>query len=239
MQNWGVIQLPALPLSAGFCEPQASDFLEHGMRLVEEARLCAGFDGLWIENYSDAPFGPLHPAAIAACSMLVAALRETFDQQLGLWIHGDEHAALGIASVTGCTAIRISVPSASLVRTRTQLGARSVQFFADIVTRPWSRTEQERLVVTIEELYFRFQADAIVVRGPGLGREPHDASLECISEIARRYGIPVFLGSGAQKDRLPVFAPLVDGVFWDGALRKKGELGAPLDRARVRRILKT
>ena len=221
----GVIQLPALGGSAGARGLSPLDALQRaGKAAVEEARTLVktGFRGILVENFGDRPFyGSRVPAeTISALAIILAAIRDDVRVPLGVRVlRNDVRGALGLAAVTGCDFIRVTLPpgsnaAAELHRERARLGT-EVAVFVDA-----HATEIESLV--------RIGGVDGVILSPESGVATDESALEIARAAKRRTGASVWIESKS----VPGF-----GVFAGSVLRRGGRAGAKLDPARIRAFL--
>lgn len=249
----GVIHLGPLAGSPGAHGLHPTDALQQaGAQAVQEAQILAqaGYDGIIIENFGDAPFYKTQVPAItlASMSIIAAAVREAVeDIQLGINVlRNDANAALAIAAVTGCDFIRVNVLSgvaatdqgiiegeaATLLRERDRLQA-PVAILADVHVKHAQSLSSSDLRLAIEEVGTRGMADGVIITGQTTGRLADASAIQAASQAARALGIPLFLGSGATRDKLKDLRPWLDGIIVGSALRKDGRAGAPLDKKRT------
>lgn len=254
----GVIHLPALPGAPGSQDLLPADALARaGEWAVREAKALkqAGFGGIVVENFGDAPFYRDHVPAetVASLSVIVAAVREVVPAaSLGVNVlRNDGFSALAIAAVTGADWIRVNVLSgvaatdqgmiegdaARLMRERARLGARTA-VFADVHVKHARSLSSSSIELGIEEAFLRAQADAVIVTGETTGRMIDETTLQEASRAARASGAPLYLGSGATAENLPELARLVDGVIVGSALRKGRRAGAALDEKACREFVR-
>jgi membrane complex biogenesis BtpA family protein len=249
----GVIHLPPLAGSPAAHHQHPAEALQvAGFQAVREAEALAkaGFDGVFLENFGDAPFfkTQVPPETIASMAVIAAAVRESVKIQVGINVlRNDARAALAIAGVVGCDFIRVNVLSgvtatdqgliegdaAYLLRERDRLHV-DVAILADVHVKHGQSLSSSDIGLAIEEVVLRGMADAVIVTGATTGRLVELSVLESASQFARAHQIPLYLGSGASHDNLREIKPWVDGIIVGSALRKGGAAGAPLDPKRVR-----
>lgn len=146
----------------------------------------AGFDGVGVENFGDAPFfrDDVPKVTVAAMTRAVAAVAEAVDVPIGVNVlRNDAKAALAIASVTGAAFIRVNVLSgtmwtdqglvvgdaAEVLRLRTVI-APDTAILADVFVKHAVPPPGTTLGEAAEELAGRALADAIIVSGTSTGR---------------------------------------------------------------------
>ncbi len=251
----GVIHLPPLPGSPGASRFDPASALERaGLLAVTEARALekAGFEGIIIENFGDAPFyrSEVPPETVVAMSVISAAVREATRLPIGINIlRNDARSALAVAAITGADFIRVNVLSgvmatdqgiiegsaAMLIRERERLHAGHVAILADVHVKHAKSLSSDDLALAIEETAGRGGADGVIVTGSTTGRAPSGADLSIAARAAKECGVPLFIGSGLQATNLP--APAI-GLIVGSTLRRAGRAGAPLDPARMRAFMK-
>jgi membrane complex biogenesis BtpA family protein len=250
----GVIHLPALPGS-----PEASDLdpasamQQAGLWAVKEAKILSqnGFDGIIIENFGDAPFykTQVGPETIASMAVIAAAIRESTKLKLGINVlRNDARSALAIAAVTGADFIRVNVLSgvtatdqgliegcaADLVRERIRLNAQHVAILADVHVKHGQSLSSKSISLAIEETAARGGADGIIVTGSTTGRSPEAIELKEAVDACAHMNVPLYVGSGASIESLPLMAQNSIRVIVGSALRKGGKAGEPLELKRVK-----
>ncbi|HTL13217.1 MAG TPA: BtpA/SgcQ family protein [Bdellovibrionota bacterium] len=251
----GVIHLPPLPGSPRAWGRAPSDALDRaGSWALEEARLLerAGFDGIILENFGDAPFykDRVPSETVAALSVICAAVRENCRVALGLNVlRNDGAAALAVASVTGLDFIRINVltgaaatdqgiiegRAAEILRERQRLQSR-VKIMADVLVKHARPLNGDDVAQAVDDTALRGLADAVIITGAGTGRPVEENRLGVAGRGAKKAGVPLYVGSGATPETLPGLLKHARGILVGSALRRGGLAGQPLDGARVRRF---
>ncbi|CCC80987.1 BtpA/SgcQ family protein [Thermoproteus tenax] len=211
----GVVHLPPLPGSPRY----SGDFSSIVEFAVENARRLedAGFDGIILENFNDAPFKPRarDPETIAAMAIAAREVRRAVSVQLGVNIlrnSGPEAAA--VASLSGASFIRVnalcevvSAPEGLLepvAREIAEVQARlksAVKILADVHVKHGWPLHGRPLREVAEDCAERGGASAVVVSGGRTGLPPEPSQL---AELAGA-GLPVYVGSGTTPDNLKSF----------------------------------
>ncbi len=250
--------MPALPgAPAVYGELPDRVLQTAGAVAVREAALFkkAGFDGIIIENFGDAPFyaEKVTPVTIAAFSVIASAVKETV-RNLSVGINvlrNDAEAALSIAAVTGCDFVRINVLSgvaatdqgliqgkaAEWVRLRSQLGA-PIQILADVFVKHAKTLHSDSLSDAIDDLSKRSGADGLIVTGAGTGKPVNTTNLDEMSARCRKNQMPWYVGSGSSVDQLREIAIRGGGVIVGSSVRKGGVAGEKLEPAKVTAFVK-
>ncbi len=238
----GVIHLPPLPGSPRAAATVAE--VTRSARADAAALVGAGFDGIIVENFGDAPFFATRvpDVTIAAMTACVLAVREAApDIAVGVNVlRNDAGAALAIAHVTGAAFVRVNVhtgarltdqgliegEAATTLRRRRELGAR-VSIWADVDVKHSSPLAPGSLEQEVEDTALRGLADAILVTGDGTGK---GTPLEKIARVRRAAGErPVYVASGATRETMRELALACHGIIVGTALRAGGIPGGPID----------
>jgi hypothetical protein len=249
----GVVHLPAMPGDPAHEAGGFADAIEAARR--DAAALAAGgADALIVENFGSAPFPkgtpeqPTPPHQIAALALAVAACRET-GLPVGVNVlRNDARAAVGIAAATGAAFVRVNVHVGACVtdqgviegrafetlRYRRALGADRVAVLADVRVKHAAPLAERPVADEVADALARGRADAVVVTGRGTGAPVDRALLEEVRAAAG--DAPVVIGSGLRPDRVEALVPLADAALVGTWLKEGGDVRAPVDPARVRRL---
>lgn len=243
----GMVHLAPLPGSPGFGGSMPA-VVERALR---DARVLveAGLDGILVENFGDVPFhpGPVPPETVAGLALAVARVREVVgDLPVGVNVlRNDPRAALGIASATGATFLRVNVHAGTMwtdqgplvgtahetLRLRGRL-APQCAILADVHVKHATPPPGEELEDAARDTWHRGLADALVVSGPGTGL-PTDP--ERLTRTVRAVpGAPVWVGSGVSPETLPGLWPRASGFIVGSWMEEGGRSGGPVDPARAR-----
>jgi membrane complex biogenesis BtpA family protein len=243
----GVLHLPALPGS-----PRAKTIEQCCEFVCADARALAsaGFRAAIIENFGDAPFfkDRVPPVTVAAMTRLADCVRREHPQ-LALIINvlrNDACSALAIAATVGASAIRVNILSgarltdqgiiegqaAVLLRLRRELAADHIAIMADVDVKHSAPLAPVDLSQETHDVIDRGGASAVVVSGSGTGRGVDLAKLQIVKRAAGP--VPVYIGSGATIDTLPILAKEADGIIVGSAIREGGKAGAPVVLAQAR-----
>ncbi|MEM6790161.1 MAG: BtpA/SgcQ family protein [Myxococcota bacterium] len=261
----GVIHLPPLPGSPRHGRHGCPSSWEDLAARVQADAAClatAGFDGMMVENFGDAPFYPGRvPAVTVAAVTRCALVAREAAPGLALGINvlrNDVAAALAVAAAVGDVAmVRCNVHVGARVtdqgvvegqahetlRRRRRLGVEATALWCDVDVKhsrplgeqPLSREAQTR------ETVGRGLADAVLVTGNATGAPP-DA--EDVAEVVRAAGnASVYIASGvAPEDLFATFNRRDDegrgvhGVVVGSWLRADARAGGPIDLTRAKRF---
>jgi membrane complex biogenesis BtpA family protein len=245
----GMVHLRPLPGS-----PRAESMDEALRAALADARalLSAGFDGLVVENWGDAPFHPgaVPAVTVAAMTRIAAALVELAGPRARVAVNvlrNDARAALAVAAAAGAKAIRVNVHAGArltdqglvegraweTLRLRSAWSAPAVAVWADAAVKHSAALGEPRpLSDEVEELVLRGGVDAVLVTGSATGKAP---ARERLAEVlAAAHGRPVLVASGV--DSSSVFEYLragPAGVIVGTALKEAGRVDSPVDPARA------
>jgi len=242
-----MVHLGALPGAPG-----AGDLEAVIQRAVRDARVLAeaGFDGVFVENYGDAPFHPdaVPAITVAAMSRVASVLRAELPPGIALGVNvlrNDARSALAVATAAGASAIRVNVHSGARVTDQGVLQGRAwetirlrdawrsnVAIWADVAVKHSTALGGERpLAEEVADVVHRGRADAVIVTGSGTGRK---ASRGAIAEANRAAGdAPVYVGSGVSEATVAELLTLTHGVIVGTAIKTGGTTTAPVDPARA------
>lgn len=238
-----LLPLPGSPRWGGSMD----DVLSHALRDAH-ALLEGGCDALLVENMGDVPYlrGAVSPATVAAMAIAterIVALGAPTGVQL---LAAANHQALGVATASGATFVRVEAfayahvadegwldaCAGPLLRERSALGA-EVQIWADVQKKHAAHavTADLSLQQLAEGAAF-CGADALIVTGSATGAstDPDD-----VASVARA-GLPVLVGSGVTPGDAGALARIASGLIVGSALKQGGDWRAPVDPARVRAV---
>lgn len=238
----GVIHLRPLPGSPRF------DGSPQGVidSAISDARVLAeaGFEGVIIENFGDAPFmpGPVSPVTTAVMTTCALSVRTAAPAvSLGINVlRNDAEAALAIAIGSGADFIRINVHTGArltdqgiiegaahrTLRLRRELSAERVRLLCDVDVKHSAPLAPRPLAEEADELAGRGLADAVLVTGTGTGQRASQRDLE---EVLAAVRVPVLVASGVTIETLAEVR-LAHGVIVGSCLRRTGRAGDPIDR---------
>lgn len=248
----GVIHLAALPSAAR--DSSTFDAVLSAALRDADALATGGVDGVIVENFGDAPFhkgtrdDPVPPDVVGGLAVVARRVREEFRLDVGInCLRNDGVAAIGAAAVSGARWVRVNVLSGAYVTdqgliegeaARLRDYARRVQspveILADYLVKHATPLGTLDAVRGARDLAERSGASAIVLSGSRTG-EPVDEAL--LVEVKRAVGaFGVWLGSGLDLDNASALWPRCDGAIVGTALKRDGQISAPVDPVRVREL---
>ena len=182
----GVIHLRPLPESPRY----DGDLAAVVASAASDARALAeaGFDGVMVENFGDAPFvpgrvSPVTVAAMTACALAVRAAAPGLALGINV-LRNDAEAALAIAVAASADLVRVNVHTGSRVtdqgliegrahetlRLRRALGADRIALCCDVDVKHSAPLAARPIGEEAHDLAERGLADAVLVTGSGTGR---------------------------------------------------------------------
>ncbi len=218
---------------------------ERDVRALQDA----GFDGILMENYGDAPFyaSKVPVETVTAMTVVAWELRKIASIPLGINVlRNDPIAALSIAHVAKADFIRINIHmgvvdtdqgriegvAADTLRYRSQLGAEHVNIFTDArVKHAQPVAPFKDIFEEIESLLYRGDSDAIILTGPATGKPTDLQTLKAVRE--KNPQVPILVGSGVTEDQLAEIAKYADGVIVGTSLKVDGKTANPVDPKRA------
>jgi membrane complex biogenesis BtpA family protein len=239
----GVVHLPPLPGSprwGGDLAAVAASAARDALALAE-----AGFDGILVENFGDAPFlpgrvSPVTVAAMTACALAVRAAAPGVALGVNV-LRNDAEAALAVAVAAGADLVRVNVHTGARVtdqglvegrahetlRLRRALGAGHVRLLCDVDVKHSAPLAARPIGEEAHDLAERGLADAVLVTGSGTGR---GVDLSDLSAVLAAVHVPVLVASGVTIDTLAAVRR-AHGVIAGSCLRASGRAGDPVDAA--------
>jgi uncharacterized protein len=242
-----VAPLPGSPRWDGSMERVVAAAVADARTLIE-----GGMDALLIENHGDAPFTPgrVEAATVAALAVVAREVRAALPgATLGINVlKNDARSALAVACAVGARFIRVNVHAGAVVadqglvqsdaygtlRDRRLLGA-DVQIFADVGGKHAMPLAPVDLEQHARDLRNRGLADGLVVSGPATGAATPLADIKRV-----RGAVPdvrILVGSGATPDTAAELLSIADGLIVGTSLKRNGDVTAPVDSERVRRLV--
>ena len=245
-----MVHLPPLPGS-----PRFSGNLDSAIAFsLQDARVLkeAGFPGLMIENFGDAPFwaDQVPPVTVAAMTRAVATIAEATRLPVGVNVlRNDALAALAIAAATGAALIRVNVLTGQMntdqgpivgraaeVSRQRQALCPGVAILADVFVKHATPPSGLTIEQAGRDTWERGGADALIVSGSGTGAAPD------LEEAARlRKAVPaaaIVVGSGASAATLGALAEVADGAIVGSSLKTSGRIYDPVDPERARDLVR-
>lgn len=246
----GVVHLRPLP-GAPRWQGNLSEviqFAEADARAYERG----GAHAIFIENFGDVPFTKLSagPETVAAMAAAGCAVRAAVKLPIGFNVlRNDACGALALCAACGGSFIRVNVHTGAMLtdqgviegdaygtlRYRARL-CPAVQIFADVHVKHAVPLGQQSLEVSAIDTVTRGLADALIVSGVGTGAAAELAEVERVRRACS--GARILIGSGVTAANVRAYLRFADGVIVGSSLKGGGKLANPVDRKRVRALVK-
>lgn len=245
----GVVHLGALPSSL---RHESMDTVLDAAVRDAQAYADAGFDGVVIENFGDAPFrrgtvdDPVTPDVPAAIAVAADRIRQQTGLPLAInCLRNDGIAALGVAAAVSAQWVRVNVltgayvtdqgiiagESARLAAYRRQLGLRTT-LLADFLVKHAKPMVEFDLATGARDLAERSGADGMVLSGSRTGQPVDVALLDTVRTAVGDF--PIWIGSGLDPDNAKELWPRCDGAIVGTWCKEEGQSNRPVDPERAR-----
>ena len=238
---FGVIHLLPLPGTPYSTNPLSSIV----SRALHDADviLSAGFDGIVLENFGDAPFvsGSVSPHIISCMTYIASQIRTRFHSvRLGINVlRNDAIAAMAIASTVGAEFIRVNVHTGSAwtdqgliegkaydtLMYRKQLGS-TVHIAADVLVKHASPAGRSDVCDLAIDTYLRGGADLLILTGARTGVMTSREDIERLRTVLPN--APILVGSGITPDNIGSYTGIASGAIIGSYLHEDGALEKPL-----------
>ena len=219
-----------------------------------EAFASAGFDGLVVENFGDAPFhrgthdDPVPPDVVASVAVAADRVARATGLPIGVnCLRNDGVAAFGVAAVTSARWVRVNVltgayvtdqgviagEAARLAAYRRQLRTDAL-LLADLLVKHAAPLAAFDLATGAKDLAERSGADGVVLSGARTGRPVDVAQLDAVRDAVGAF--PIWIGSGLDADNAAELWPRCDGAIVGTWCKEDGDAARPVDVERARRL---
>ena len=243
-----MVHLEPLPGSPGY--GGSMDAVLERARTDAQALADAGYDGIMVENFGDAPFyaDDVPKVSIAAMALAIAEVSSAGLPTGVNVLRNDALGALAIATATEASFIRVNVLSgmmytdqgpiigqaARIARTRDELCPETA-IIADVFVKHATPPAGLSLVDATNDLVERAGADAVVVSGAGTGSPTDLDDLRSVAELSH---LPVYVGSGSTAETIAEILSIGDGAIVGSATKIDGIATNPVDPARATAIVR-
>ncbi|HTS19857.1 MAG TPA: BtpA/SgcQ family protein [Verrucomicrobiae bacterium] len=221
---------------------------------VREAKMYrqAGVHGIMIENMHDTPYlrGAVGPEIVAVMSVVGRAVKDTTRLPCGVQVlAGANVEAVSVAHAAGLDFVRvegfafahvadegiIQSSAAPLLRFRKQIGAESVQVWADVKKKHSSHAITSDITVgETAEAVEMMRGDAVIITGMVTADPP---ALADIRDAKKHCRLPIYLGSGVTTQNLAKYFPVADGFIVGSHFKMDGLWSNTVHPKRVARFM--
>jgi len=213
--------------------------------------VTAGFEGIMVENFGDAPFyaDDAPKVTIAAMTIAIAEVAAT-GLPIGVNVlRNDALGALAIAAAVDAAFVRVNVLSgmmytdqgpiigraAEVARARRDLTP-ATAIMADVFVKHATPPAGLTLVDATNDLVERAGSDAVIVSGSGTGAA---TSLDDLRTVAERSHLPVYVGSGATAATIREILAIADGAIVGSDTKVGGIATNPVDPERAAAVVRS
>ena len=241
----GVVHLEPLPGSSGWDGDMPRVV---GRALDDAAALeAAGFDGIILENFGDAPFsrGFAGRGAVAAMAAIGSLVQEKTSRPLGINVlRSDALSAVAVAAAVGARFIRVNVHIGAAATDQgiiqgdareTLLSIRNIspglKVFADVFVKHAKPLGSDSIEQAAAELVERGKAAALIVTGDMTGSPGSPEELARVRAAVP--GTPVVVGSGVTAETVADVLGRCDAVIIGSYVMEGGRAANAIDPARA------
>lgn len=235
----GMVHCLPLPGTVGF-QNNMSQIREQA---IQDATTLekAGCDAIIIENMGDSPFNDtLDIEQTVALASVATSVKQVVSIPIGIdAAFNDYKAALSIAKAIDADFVRIPVfvdtvmyfngtiepCSRDAVLYRKHLDAEHIKILADVQVKHTFMVNQNISVVDSAKQAANCFADGIIVTGTSIGTE---TPIELIQQVKQAVTIPVFAGSGVNKNNIKEQLEIADGAIIGSSLKEGGIISNPI-----------
>jgi len=239
-----LLPLPGAPLFGGSLDAVIDAALADARALRD-----GGCDGMVFENFGDRPFFKDHVPAetVAAMTRVIAEVTREVALPFGVNVlRNDAISSVAIAAATGAAFIRINVHTGAMVTDQGIIEGRAAEtlrrraalapallIFADHMVKHAAPLADVDELQAARDLRQRGLADAIIISGRETGAEPDAARF---ARVRAAVDAPLLVGSGLTERNADAFAD-ADGAIAGTSIKRDGRVDAPVDAARVARLV--
>jgi len=244
----GMVHLRPLPESPHF----DGDLDALYQQAETDARILieAGVDALIVENLGDEPYliGEPTPTQLAVMASIAGHIRSMSAVPLGVNVQFNAwQAEIALAYAVRAQFVRVEVfvdtvvsaqgivhpCSAQITRYRRQLGASSVELWADIQTKYTQNVIPQSIVQSAVDAQAAGAA-VLIVTGSATGQA---TPLDVVQEVKQKATIPVVVGSGTTTANVQHVLQIADGAIVGSALKLGGRASNPVSGEETRAFM--
>jgi membrane complex biogenesis BtpA family protein len=251
----GVLHLPPLPGSPLYKGNKIEEIIHFAIKEAKKLKY-GGVDGIIIENYGDMTYfpGKVGPETVSSMTRVITELSKILDIPFGVCVLTDPFASLAIAHATKASFIRATVFTEAvmdvsgiiigcahqLLRFHKLINAENVKVFADLQVKHSVPISPKSIEDSARDAVY-FQADALIVTGSHTGLETPLDKVKKVKEALKTSlnpKIPLFVGSGVNKNNVKELLKYADGVIVGTSLKIGNKTTNPIDIKKVKELAK-
>ena len=210
----------------------------------------AGVHAIMIENMGDEPYGiTMQLEQVTSMCAIAELIKNSVDLPLGIdCAFSDYRSALAIAKAVGADFVRIPVYVDTVIFSdgiaypcahdaqlyRKKIGAEDVLIMADLQVKHTYMLSDKISLIDSYHLAVSNGADAVIVTGKVTGSATSTNELKAIKDIAQ---VPVYVGSGVNKNNIMEQLAIADGVIVGSSLKPHGDVSLPVELKLTKELL--
>lgn len=244
----GLLHLKALP-GDPFYEGSMEEVIRRAKEDLE-ALQSGGVDGILITNEFSLPYEKkVANVTLAAMGRVVGALDGCFRVPYGVEAIYDAEATIELCAATGAWFSRcvftgayagdlglVDRDVAGTLRLRRSLEIQDLKLFYFVNSEGEVYLNDRPLEEITKTMIFNCHPEALVVAGGMAGSSPQDTMLKKVRDSAAA-DIPVFCGTGCNRDNIEQIFQIADGAFVGTTFKKNGKFTEAVDRERVKSFM--
>jgi membrane complex biogenesis BtpA family protein len=211
----------------------------------------AGFHGLLVENFGDAPFhpGPVPPETGAALAVAVATVRRTCGLPVGInALRNDARTALAVCAATGASFLRVNVHTGAMLTDQGWIEGKAHEtlrerarlrldcaILADVLVKHGTAPAGVDIASAARDAWGRGLADGLVVSGRETGSATPLERVRAVRDAVP--GATIWVGSGFDPANATALLAVADGAIVGSAVQWDGRAGSGVDPERARRLV--
>lgn len=246
----GMAHFPPLPGFPLYDDSRGMDYIIKRVRDDVKNLQDGGVDYIMFCNENDRPYKlKADYTTVSVMGRTIGEISKEIKVPFGIDILWDPIAAISLAKATGASFLREIVTGTyvsdmglwntnigELYRYRKLIDAGNVAIFFNISAEFAYNLDRRPLEEIAKSVVFSSLADVILVSGPKTGVSP---SLEMIRKVKEGVkDVPVFVNTGLNVENAKELLKIADGAIVGSSLKKNGVTWNPVDKERVKKLMK-
>lgn len=265
--NKPIIGMVHLPYLIGQKNFNGMDYVIDKVLRDVKALKNGSIDGLLIENWEDdSPNYKqqeedkifAEPNYTQCIALIIKEIVDCVSLPVGINVlPNDYKSAFSIAKLTGARFVQLDVyvdevktkythspvedfkiklnPN-DIIKYRRKINAKGIALFTSIQPKHYEMLDKKKDILTSAKQAIDKKADSLVVTGDWTGEAP---DLNILKKVKEYTGdIPIFIGSGLDKNNAEEFMKYADGAIVGTSLKIEGVTENPVDEKRVKQLMK-